>query len=286
VLEILELAPPVDAIAARGQLDVGRHFPPRLGHEADHVPVVWLNDYDAKPSFTPEPTATASARSTISTGNQVVNSYAVAVGSRLNESLHLVERMAIFRARCKNPAAGATMMMENGTERSVEEAMIDWKALIDEHGPWVVRISWRILGHASDVEDNVQEVFLEAFRLHAKEPIRHWRGLLRRLATLGALAKLRRRRKEVSLEDAMPLDRSEPQEDASRHELEERLRAAIAALPDREGAAFSLRYFEGLELPEIAKTLGISYAAAATAISRAKAKLQQRFAEVEVENEP
>jgi len=65
--------------------------------------------------------------------------------------------------------------------------MLDWEAVIDEHGPLVVRISWRILGHASDVEDNVQEVFLDAYRLEAKEPIRHWRGLLRRLATLGAL---------------------------------------------------------------------------------------------------
>ena len=163
--------------------------------------------------------------------------------------------------------------------------MIDWKALIDEHGPLVVRISWRILGHASDVEDNVQQVFLDAYRLHAREPIRHWRGLLRRLATLGALARLRRRRNEVPLDDIMPLDPGErPDERASRREMEGRLRAAIAALPDREGASFALRYFEQLELPEIAQSLGITYSAAATAISRAKAKLQKLFAETVVED--
>ena len=163
--------------------------------------------------------------------------------------------------------------------------MIDWKALIDEHGPLVVRISWRILGHASDVEDNVQEVFLDAYRLHAREPIRHWRGLLRRLATLGALARLRRRRNEVPLDDIMPLDRGElPEEAASRREMEDRLRAAVAALPDREGASFCLRYFEGLEMPEIAQSLGITYSAAATAICRARAKLQKLFAETVVED--
>jgi len=163
--------------------------------------------------------------------------------------------------------------------------MIDWEALIDEHGPLVVRISWRILGHASDVEDNVQEVFLDAYRLHAKEPIRHWRGLLRRLATLGALARLRRRRNEVPLDDVTPLDRGElPEQSASRRELEGKLRAAVATLPDREGASFCLRYFEGLELSEIARSLGISYSAAATAICRARGKLQKLFAEFVVED--
>jgi RNA polymerase sigma-70 factor, ECF subfamily len=163
--------------------------------------------------------------------------------------------------------------------------MIDWEALIEEHGPLVVRISWRILGDASDVEDNVQQAFLNAYQLHAKEPVSHWRGLLRRLATLGALARLRRRRNDVPLDDLTPSDRGElPEQSASRHELEERLRAAVAELPDREGASFCLRYFEGLELSEVARSLGISYSAAATAVSRARAKLQRLFAETVTED--
>lgn len=164
--------------------------------------------------------------------------------------------------------------------------MTNWEAMIEEHGPLVVRISWRILGHASDVEDNAQEVFLEAYRLHAKQPVRHWRGLLRRLATLGALAKLRRRRHELALDAVTPLDHREtPEQNAICQELEARLRAAVADLPEREGASFSLRYYEGLELPEVADSLGISYSAAATALCRARAKLQTLFAEAAVENE-
>jgi RNA polymerase sigma-70 factor, ECF subfamily len=163
--------------------------------------------------------------------------------------------------------------------------MIDWEALIDEHGPLVVRISWRILGRASDVEDNVQQVFLDAYQLHAREPVRHWRGLLRRLATVGALARLRRRRNDVPLDDVTPPSREElPEQSASRRELEGRLRAAVAELPEREGASFCLRYFEGLELSQIARSLGISYSAAATAVSRARAKLQRLFAETVTED--
>ncbi|MHC4402670.1 MAG: RNA polymerase sigma factor [Planctomycetota bacterium] len=152
--------------------------------------------------------------------------------------------------------------------------MVDWNTLVDEHGPLVLRISWRILGSRADVEDNVQDVFLRAVELHGREEVRHWRGLLRRLATLGALGALRRRRGHLPLEEVSPVDpRERPDESAMRRELQARLRHALADLPAREGAVFSLRYFEGLSLREIAESLGIGYAAAGTALSRARSKL-------------
>jgi RNA polymerase sigma-70 factor (ECF subfamily) len=153
--------------------------------------------------------------------------------------------------------------------------MTDWNTLIDEHGYLVLRISWRILGNRADVEDNVQEVFLKAIQLQGREEVRHWRGLLRRMATLGALAALRRRRGHVPLDDVSPVDpQDRPDESAMREELQQQLRRALAELPDREGAVFSLRYFEGLTLNEIAESLEISYSAASTALSRARSKLE------------
>ncbi len=162
---------------------------------------------------------------------------------------------------------------------------MDWDALIDEYGPMVVRVSWRILGHGADVEDNVQEVFCEAFQLQRREAVRHWGGLLRRMATLGALAKLRRRRHEAPLDDvAQPGREALPEQALIAAELEARLRAAVGGLPEREGAVFSLRYFEKMELPEIAATLGIKYQAAATALCRARARLEAVFSETAVED--
>jgi RNA polymerase sigma-70 factor (ECF subfamily) len=159
--------------------------------------------------------------------------------------------------------------------------VVDWDALVAEHGPMVVGISWRILGHAPDVEDNVQDVFLEAYRLHRREKIGHWRGLLRHLATIGALGRLRRRRKDVALEDVSPLAPGHsPEEHAVGRELEMRLRRQVAALPEREGAVFTLRHFEGLSLAEIAESLGVTYQAAATALSRARAKLERVFGDL------
>ena len=111
--------------------------------------------------------------------------------------------------------------------------------------PIVISISWRILGNAADVEDNVQDVFLKACRLDRETTVRNWPGLLRRLATLGALAKRRQRRHHASLTELSPLDEKTLAPDAAaiRREEETRLRDAIAALPPREGAAFALRYF-------------------------------------------
>jgi RNA polymerase sigma-70 factor, ECF subfamily len=152
--------------------------------------------------------------------------------------------------------------------------MVDWNALIEAHGPMVSRIAWRILGNAADVEDIVQDVFLEAFRLDGRTAVRHWPAVLRRIAVLRALAKRRRGRSEDSLaEGALPDTRSSPEEIAIGRELQARLRDAIACLPEREGAVFALRYFEGLELAEIAGSLGGSYSAAGAALSRARAKL-------------
>ena len=162
--------------------------------------------------------------------------------------------------------------------------MVDWDAMVDEHGPMVVGISWRILGHAADVEDNVQDVFLEAYRLGRREKISHWRGLLRRLATLGALGRLRRRRDHVALDDASPAAHGgSPDEQAIGRELEARLRDGIAALPEREGAVFALRYFDDQSLAEIAEALSINYQAAATALSRARARLQSVFRDAPAE---
>jgi len=164
--------------------------------------------------------------------------------------------------------------------------MVDFNSLLDEHGSLVLRISWRILGHRADAEDNVQEVFLKAIQIQRRERVLHWRGLLRRLATFGALEKLRRRRDHLMLEDVSVVDPGEtPDESAMRRELQTRLRRAMADLPEREGAVFSLRYFEGMTLSETAKSLGISYAAAGTALSRARGKLDRVLSRATTEDE-
>jgi RNA polymerase sigma-70 factor, ECF subfamily len=151
----------------------------------------------------------------------------------------------------------------------------DWERIVREHGPMVFGTAWRILGHAADTEDVVQEVFLEADRLRRTRTVRHWSGLLRRLAACRALDRLRQRRPTVPLDGlALVTTTDGPESVAIEHELSDRLRQAVAELPEREGTVFCLRYFEDLSYQRIAEILNIRSGAVAAALHKARAKLE------------
>jgi RNA polymerase sigma-70 factor (ECF subfamily) len=154
--------------------------------------------------------------------------------------------------------------------------VIHWTRIVHEHGPTVYGAAWRILAHAADAEDVFQDVFLEAYRMHQTQTVRNWGGLLRRLAACRSLDRLRQRKRTTSLHD---LDVAgpdhEPDATLIEQELADRLRQAIAALPEREAAVFCLRYFEELPNPRIAEILIITTGAVATALHKARARLEE-----------
>lgn len=151
----------------------------------------------------------------------------------------------------------------------------DWDRIVREHGPVVFATAWRILGHAADAEDVAQEVFLQAHQMQQVEEVRCWEALLRRLAACRALDRLRQRRATVPL-DGLSLAGSadNPESVAIERELSARLRLAVAQLPRREAAVFCLRYFEDLSYEQIAETLSIRVGAVATALHKARARLE------------
>jgi RNA polymerase sigma-70 factor (ECF subfamily) len=151
----------------------------------------------------------------------------------------------------------------------------DWDRLVREHGETVFAAAWRVLGHAADTEDVVQEVFFEAHRLWGGRKVRNWSGLLRRLATCRAVDRLRRRKFAVPV-DGLNLIGSDPGPEAMamEHELAHRLREAVAQLPEREASVFCLRYFDELPYQEIADSLGITTGAVAAALHKARARLE------------
>ena len=158
--------------------------------------------------------------------------------------------------------------------------MTDWNRLVRDHGAMVFGTVWRVLGHAADTEDVVQEVFIEAHRWEQTKQVRHWPGFLRRLATCRALDRLRQRKHTVPLEDVLVANgQDSPEEEAIGHELAERLRQAVSQLPEREGAVFCLRYFDDLPYERIADHLEISRGAVAAALHKARAKLEALLTE-------
>jgi RNA polymerase sigma-70 factor (ECF subfamily) len=161
----------------------------------------------------------------------------------------------------------------------------DWDRIVREYGPLVFATAWRILGHAADTEDVVQEVFLQVHQLQQTHPVRHWPGLLRRLAACRALDRLRQRRSTVSLNGLSLIGPDTgPEVAALERELAERLRRAIAQLPEREATVFCLRYFDDLSYQDIADTLSIQTGAVASALHKARLKLEAFLLETVPEN--
>lgn len=163
--------------------------------------------------------------------------------------------------------------------------MTDWDRIVREYGPMVFATAWRILGHVADTEDVVQDVFLQVHQWQRTHTVRHWPGLLRRLAACRALDRLRQRKHTVSI-NGMSLAGREVEAEATaiESELADRLRQAIAQLPQREAAVFCLRYFDDLSYQEIADALHIRAGAAASALHKARLKLEAFLLETVEEN--
>ncbi len=162
---------------------------------------------------------------------------------------------------------------------SMDSRREDWELIVRTYGPLAFDTAWRLLGHAADTEDVVQEAILDAFRLHARQPVENWGGLVRQLATRRAIDRLRQRRVFVSVpletfEITAP-ESEQPESVAAERELADRLRWAIAELSDREASVFSLRYFGEMANSEIARTLGISTDAVGVALYKARKRLQE-----------
>jgi RNA polymerase sigma-70 factor (ECF subfamily) len=135
--------------------------------------------------------------------------------------------------------------------------------------------AWRLLGDVGDAEDVVQDALMDAFRIHSQRQIDNWGGLLRRLAVCRAIDRLRARQKvQPFTYEPVAAEADGPEAAAIERELAQRLRWAIATLPDREAEIFSLRYLGEMSNTEIADALGISTDAVGVALHKARTKLR------------
>ena len=148
-----------------------------------------------------------------------------------------------------------------------------------------------------DASDVVQEVLLEASRrlsAYLKEPAMPFHLWLRHIAHDHMIDAHRKHRvaQRRSLDRERPLgrlaaDRSSlelaaeffdqeltPASAAMRHELEQRLQSAVAALDDDDREIILMRHFEQLANQEVAAVLGLSEAAASMRYLRALRRLR------------
>lgn len=153
-------------------------------------------------------------------------------------------------------------------------------AMYREHHTMVFRTAYRVTGNVSDAEDVLQTVFLRMVRRNDRrddstDAIERPENYLRRAAVHAALDVVRARRSnaEVDLERLPATGGSRPDEG----DLRRLLRQSLSELPERSAEIFTLRFFEGLTNPEIAKALGISSITVAVTLHRTRRELQKKL---------
>lgn len=153
----------------------------------------------------------------------------------------------------------------------------DFDGVFRRYSPYVARVALRLLGHDSEVDDLVQDVFLEAHRglqgLREGGALRAW---LARICVRKATRRLRRRRLltllslEVVTEHDLPFDQSASAE--QRAEVT-KLYRALDRLPAEERVAWLLRFVEGESLDDMVELCGCSKSTVQRRLRSAQASL-------------
>ena len=134
--------------------------------------------------------------------------------------------------------------------------------LYDRHSRLVYGLAFAVLGNADEAADLTQEVFLSLCGQHGYDATRGTVGAyLTTVARTRAIDRLRRRTRRVRLlrdhhaAAPAPAPLPSPAERVSEAECGERVRRALAALPENERRALEMAYFQGLTQAEIAEDL-------------------------------
>lgn len=179
------------------------------------------------------------------------------------------------RANAREMGAGDPLQGEvsPATLRRVAEGDLAALATVyNAYAERVYRLAYRLTRSVQDAQDVVQDVFLglrEALAPYRGQgPFDAW---LRTAAVRVALHRLRQRerRREVAMEPDWLVGPPPPH--GARIDLE----AALARLPETLRVVVVLKEVEGFSHDEIGDILGISAAASATRLMRARAKLRR-----------
>jgi len=194
---------------------------------------------------------------------------------------------------------GRSLASETMTDATDEDLMmrigtgdrVAFGELVRRHLNRAVAVAQRVTGSRSDAEEIAQEAFL---RVWTKAP--HWRGgegefrgarfttwLYRVVVNLGID---RGRRPAMSALEAAG-DPADPA-DSALHSLEKaqlsgRVADAVATLPERQRAALTLCFYEGLSNREAADILALSPGAVESLLVRARRSLREALAGVAAE---
>ncbi|MVP02006.1 RNA polymerase sigma factor [Paenibacillus lutrae] len=162
-----------------------------------------------------------------------------------------------------------------------------YRYLVDRHKSYVYTLIFRMVNQRETAEDLSQDVFLKLFR-----SLSHFRGeskfttwLYRMTVNLVTdYLRAQRRRPVVPLLDRLKTwlvdRRTEPEEQAIRHEESDTVHRMLAELPEKYRLVIYLYHFKQLSYQEIADVTDLPLKTIETRLYRGKAMLKQKWLEV------
>jgi RNA polymerase sigma-70 factor (ECF subfamily) len=151
------------------------------------------------------------------------------------------------------------------------------------------RAALAILGNDAEAEDVLQDAYVRAYQhLHQFEGRAQFSTWLTRIAVHEALARARRRNRNVSLDDPItpggdPLMSTfaasdpSPEQQASQSELGRVLETAILAIPEKYRAVLMLRDVENMSTAEVAAALNLTEDNVKVRLHRARALVRKEL---------
>lgn len=162
---------------------------------------------------------------------------------------------------------------------------LDVDALATAHGRDVFHAAFRVSGNAALAEDIQQNVYVRLLEKPPGQTIENWKAYLCAMATRAAIDELRRSQRWHRLTRPWLAGRTSPEpQPAAVHDNEVRarsLRLVLGRIPKRQAECFALRFFDGLELVEIAKVLSITPNAVSVTLNRAVGSIRERIVAIE-----
>ncbi|HXL07190.1 MAG TPA: RNA polymerase sigma factor [Gemmatimonadales bacterium] len=183
------------------------------------------------------------------------------------------------------PQQAARIAQQDEADVVVRAAAGDRSAfgvLVERYAGVARRVARAVLGNPEDADDAAQDAMLSALvKLDQYDPRRPFGPWLLRIVANAATDRRRRRtvRRVEPLDAALTAGGPRPDTTAERRALGERLRQALAELPERRRVAVVLFDVEGYSHAEIAAVLGIPEGTVRSEVFHARRRLRALLAD-------
>lgn len=155
----------------------------------------------------------------------------------------------------------------------------DFHAIVEEHGPALFRLAYRLLGDTHDAEEIVQETLRSAWTSRERFDARHGRrAWLAAILRRRAVDRWRRvgRTPSIAAGDHV-LDIATDGDDPLAMEYTDEMQQALEQLPDEMREALLLVVVGDLTHQETADALGVPLGTVLSRVSRARKRLRQNL---------